>query len=277
MAKRYITKNKNIDLMKIILFIFPLLCGLLPLWSNFLLAIVCIIGILIKINKNKKIILPKGAKLLLLCAYFLSFLIVEFYAIDKGMNILGFLKNIPILLYIILYMQYDYNEEEKKETMNVVIYSGAFSVIVSLLVTLIGIDIIYLNNRLQGTFFYANTYGLFLLIGIVLTLAKEEMTKKDIILLVILFFGIVLTNSRAIIILTAFSILLMCYINKKKLIKIITLLGVFILIFISLYTFSKIEKRFNNEMLGSSEFITRFLYYTDAFEMIKENPFRIWI
>lgn len=277
MEKRYITNNKNINLIKIILFIFPLLCGLLPLWSNFLLAIICIIGIVAKIIKNKKLILPKGYKIVLLCIYFFSFAIVEFYAIDKGMNLLGFFKNIPILLYIILYMQYDYNEEEKKEIMNVVTYAGAFSVIVSLLVMLIGNDIMYSNNRLQGMFFYANTYGMFLLLGIVLALTKEKIAKKDIIVLVILFLGIVLTNSRAIIILAAFFMLFMCFINKKNSKKIITLLGVYMLIFISLYTFSNIDKRLNNEMLGSSEFITRFLYYSDAIEMIEENPFRIWI
>lgn len=87
-------KENKIDYIDILLFIAPFITGLLSIWSLALFSVLCICGILYKVIKNKKIILPKGKNIVFISIYILSFLVVEFYAIDKGMNVLAFFKNL---------------------------------------------------------------------------------------------------------------------------------------------------------------------------------------
>ena len=271
--KRYIPKHENIDLVKIVLFSIPFLGGMVSYWSNFLFIIICVIGILYKILKNKKVILPKGKEIIILLLYLFSFLIVNIYAVDKGMNIFYFLKNLSILFFILLFLQYEYTFEERKKLLDVLPYSGVSITIFSALLALCGNSLVYFNDRFQGIFGYANTFGLFLLLCIVINLSKEKISKKEIIFNIILFIGIIFTNSRAIIILTALSIVAMTIINRKNYKKTIILLLVFLSLLFLIGKVFSLEKRVNTEMLESSEFTTRLMYYKDALTLIKENPF----
>ncbi len=266
-------KHLDLDLICIIMGISPFLIGLMPLWSNYLLAIVCICGIIFKVKKNKKLIVPVGKNFILLCIYIFSFLIVNFYAVDKGMNIMNFFKNFTIMLFLILYMQYNYDDDKKQKMYDILSVSATFSVIISMILAIMGAKLVYNNERLQGVFAYANSYGLFLLIAIFNILTKEKLDKKEYIKLFILSLGIILTNSRSIIILTIISILMSIVVNKKCVKKILIVLLSFIMLFASVYILTNIEKRVSGEMLQSSEFLTRLLYYNDALDMIKENPF----
>ncbi len=266
-------KENKIDYIDILLFIAPFITGLLSIWSLALFSVLCVCGILYKVVKNKKIILPKGKNIVFISIYILSFLVVEFYAIDKGMNVLAFFKNLSILIFILLYMQFENSNKSMKDRFKVIPYSACTTVIYCLVLILIPESNIFIENRLQGTFFYANSYGLFLLIGTFVLFCNEKYSWKDYAMLLILFIGIILTNSRAIIILTVATLIITLFFNKQNLKSKIIIATCFVLLFVGIYAFSKIEKRINADMANSSEFITRLLYYKDAFQMIKENPF----
>lgn len=45
------------------------------------------------------------------------------------------------------------------------------------------------------------------------------------------------------------------------------------MLYVGISSFSNMDKRLSSDMLGSSEFVTRLLYYKDALSMIKSNPF----
>ncbi len=276
MSKGKFIKNKKFDYMDVLLFVVPFLTGLFSIWSAALLAILCMGGILYKVLKNKRIYLPTGKNLVCLLIYIVSFLVVEFYAIDKGMNVLGFFKNASLLLFLLLYVQYDNENTEKASysyRFRIIPYSACCTVVVSLILALIPSSAIFYNHRFQGTFDYANSYGLFLLLGIFVLANKETYTWKDYFVFGILFIGIVLTNSRAIILLTLLAIIISFFMNKTNGKKLIIVAISFVLLFGGTYLFSKMEKRLSADMFESSEFVTRLLYYNDAIEMIKENPF----
>ena len=264
--------KKKVNLIHAILVVFPLLLGVQPLWSCFLLGMVCIVGIVHCVMKNKKLILPKGKNTYLLGIYLISFLVVSFYAVDKGMTFLAFFKNCVLLLFLVLWLQYTEKENGQKEYFKMISYSGVISVILSVIFILCKNQAIFLNQRLQGIFFYANSYGLFLLLGVIILLQQEKMNWKDIAMVVSLLIGIILTNSRAVIILTMRAMVAVPIIQKRNGKMVFTILLCFVIVFGGTYYFSKIEKRVNTEMLGSSEFVTRLLYYKDAIDMIKENP-----
>lgn len=284
MAKRKIKNNKKMNYIDILLFIAPFLTGLLSIWSLALFAILCIGGIIYKIEKNKRIYIPTGKNTIFLLIYLFGFLIVEFFAIDKGMNLLAFFKNLTILLFVILYLQFndddcldDENQKANKykDKFKFIPYSACFTVILSLLLMFNPTSYVFDNNRLQGIWNYANSYGLFLLIGVYVLLNKEKISWREYLVFAILFVGILLTNSRAIILLTLFAIIVSIFSNKTNYKKIIIIAFCFLLLFGGMYLFSKMEKRVNKDMLESSEFVTRLLYYNDAIKIIKDNPFGI--
>lgn len=264
-------KEKKIDYIDILLFVAPFITGLISIWSLALFSVLCICGILYKVVKKKEIVFPAGKNITFIGIYLLSFLIVELYAVDKGMNMLAFFKNISILLFILLYAQFENSNKSIWDRFKVIQISACATVIYCLMLMLE--SNIFLENRLQGTFYYANSYGLFLLIGTVSLFCNEKYSWKDYIMFFVLFIGILLTNSRAIFILTLVGLVVTLFLNKKNFKLKITLIMSFVLLFVSIYTFTKIEKRINMDMATSSEFITRLLYYKDALKMIKENPF----
>ena len=70
-------KENKIDYIDILLFIAPFITGLLSIWSLALFSVLCICGILYKVIKNKKIILPKGKNIVFISILFYIFLVVE--------------------------------------------------------------------------------------------------------------------------------------------------------------------------------------------------------
>ena len=280
MNKRKNKNNKKVDYIDILLFIAPFLTGLLSIWSLALFSILCLSGIIYKIIKNRTIRIPTGKNIVFLLIYLFSFLIVEFFAVDKGMNILAFFKNLTILLFVILYLQFNTDKDVEvskkfKDRLCCIPYSACITVMISLLLMINPNSDVFYNNRLQGIWNYANSYGLFLLIGVFVLANKEKLTWRDYIVFAILLIGILLTNSRAIIILTLITIITCIFTNKINCKKIIIVAICFSLLFGGVYLFSKMEKRVNKDMLESSEFITRLLYYHDAIKIIKDNPLGI--
>jgi len=268
---RNINKNK-FNVIDLILIISPFLCGLMPLWSLCILGVSSLIGIAYNLHKNSHIRLPKGLSIYLILLYLISPLLTEFFAIDKGMNLLGFFKNIPIILFIVLLSQYDEDEDAKNRHFYNIAISCSISVLTSLFLMLFWIDALYDNNRLQGIFFYANSYGLFLLIGLLTLLFRSEKKWHDYLMMLILIIGIILTNSRAIIVMTPILIIASIFFNKQNLKSSLATLSAFILLFVGAYTISNMEKRVSTDMISSSEFTSRLIYYNDTTSMIIKNP-----
>ena len=264
--------NMSFNLIDFIFLIAPLFYGVMPVWSCCLLGIVCTLGIINKYRKEKSILIPKGPTIYLLIIYIFSFLITEFVAIDKGMNLLAFIKNIPIILFVILLAQFNEKSEEKNRHLYMTSISASVSVIISLLLSSVTFLNIYSGNRLHGLFYYANSYGLFLLIGVLVLFFRKNKKWYDYLMLVILFSGIVLTNSRAIILMTFLFLIISIFFNKKQWkSSTFSILG-FVVIFATAYFGFGMEKRINSEMLESSEFISRIIYYEDALSLIKNHP-----
>ena len=270
-SKNRVNSNK-IDYIDILFLIAPFMSGLLPVWSLALFSMLCIGGIVYKIIKNKRFRVPTGKNIVFILVYLFSFLVVEFYAVDKGMNLLAFFKNFSILLFVLLYVQLDH-QKDFRDRFRVIPYSACCTVILSLLLMINPNNTIFYNGRLQGIFNYANSFGLFLLLGIFVLSNKDKFGWKDYILFFVLFLGVILTNSRAIILLTVFTIIITMFINKTNMKEKIILAISFLLLFSGIYFFSTIEKRVSSDMMQSSELITRLLYYSDAIKMIKDNPF----
>lgn len=308
------TKDTSFLFLLALMFIFPFLKGMHDTLTVIIMAAIMIVAIIFKSRKNKCFKYSLDFNFIVISIWSTSYLISSFYAIDKGMALLGFLKMLSIPIFLLLYFQYDISEERKNNIFKVISYSGVFMLLLSaLLVPLlkfipcildsttlqkilnyinssgtwlrVGMVLLLLpfqplpnlfaSNRLQGFFNYANSFGLWLLIGIIILLFQEKLNKKDIASLIILTLGIVLTNSRAIIILTVLAFIISFFftkLDKKKYITIsLTLIAIGISL-ILLLNFININSRLS-DVTSSSEFLTRFLYYKDAITQILKHPF----
>lgn len=263
-----------------ILSIFPFLQGANELHVVFWLDVVLIGFILYKVIKNREFIFCQDIKFIMILLWAFSYLITVFYSLDTELSFLGFLKFFTVPLFLTLVMQY--KSEDKNKWFDIVAKIGAVMVSIILVITL-GEKIIssdnsmfFYQNRLAGFFNYANSFALFLLIGLIITGFKEEIKIIDFIVMNLLLIGILLTNSRAIMIITAFSYLLILIFNKQMRKKNFINLGIMIITVI-IVTFIMNNFGVNNRLVGtkgnSSEWLLRILYYKDAIRLIRENIF----
>ena len=272
-------KAENIDilLIKIFLCLTPFLFGLYYEFSSYFAQIFILVILLIKLLKQKKIKVYLNFASMALAIISSGYLFTCIYAVDKGMAILGFLKFTIPLTFGLLLMQY--KQEEVKDMMNLIPISGVIMVIVSILFKYIPFlpNVFYLQNgRMMGFLQYANTFALFLLIGIIYIGYSKQPKWKVIIYNIVLLLGILISGCRTVQILTLLNYIIMI-IKQKELrmyfiaLVIIAIAGTigYVLITGNLNTVG----RYLTTSTSSRSLQERLLYYKDAIPLILRHPF----
>ena len=262
-------------------FILTIICLSLILAGGFfefvssLVTMPLLVFLLYKMQKEKKLKLPYDINLLSIAVFVSSYLIVSLWAIDSGMAIWGFFKFLPVLLFFILVCQ---QEEDREWLIDLLPIVGSIMTLVTF--ALMQIEEfrswVSVAGRLAGTFQYPNTYGLFVLVCLILSIYKIQ--KKKILPwfnTAIAAFGIYVSGSRAIMALTI-GILILILFDKLKLKKrwlfVPTFLGISSVGAVLLY--SQRNLYFQEILLWNlSTFLGRLLYYVDAIPVILRNPF----
>lgn len=263
-----------------LLTLFPFLQGANELHIVFILDIVLLCLLLYKVNKTKKFVFTKDIKFIFILLWSLSYLLTMIWSVDTELAWLGFLKFFTVPLFLITIMQYKYTKDQKDKWFDAVAKIGAIMVTIILVVSLLERiftgenNVFFYQNRLAGFFNYANSFALFLLIGIIIIGFKKELKLIDFVVINLLLVGILLTNSRAIMIITAFAYLLVLIFNedsrKKNLINLGSMIVVGIIVTVIMKNFG-VQNRISSG--NSSEWLLRILYYKDALRMISKNIF----
>lgn len=203
------------------------------------------------------------------------YLFVCLFAIDKGMALIGFFKQLSILMFIIILMQFD--KEERNELLLLIPFLGILMIGISMMGYFIPVmkSFFIINGRIGGFFQYPNTFALFLLIGcVVLYMHRDFYTNSNVFLLILLI-GIILTGSRAIYILTAIMLIYVMKNNPKYIKKILIFVTALILI-VALINLLKIDikvlKRLTQFSFSSSTLLGRMLYYKDGIKVLLSRP-----
>ena len=272
-------KAEKIDilLIKVFFFITPFLFGLYYEFSSYFAQIFILVILLIKLLKQKKIKVYLNFASMALAIISSGYLFTCIYAVDKGMAILGFLKFTIPLTFGLLLMQY--KQEEVKDMMNLIPISGVIMVIVSILFKYIPFlpNVFYLQNgRMMGFLQYANTFALFLLIGIIYIGYSKQPKWKVIIYNIVLLLGILISGCRTVQILALLNYIIII-IKQKELrmyfiaLIIITIAGTigYVLITGNLNTVG----RYLTTSTSSRSLQERLLYYKDAIPLILRHPF----
>lgn len=233
--------------------------------------------LIVKIAQNRNLVVNINITSLSIAVITLLYLISCFYAIDSGMAFVGFLKFLPVLLYMLLLMQ---DKGIKEHLIALLPYVALALGVLSLVLMYIPItkDYFTVSDRLAGFFQYPNTFALFLLVGELAALSKEKLKPIDIISALLLIILLLFTGSRAVFILAVFSNVLIIFFRKGKKVKIllgivVAVLAVAVLLMLPLFNNSEIFSRYFTISFTESTFVGRLLYYFDAFPLILRHPF----
>lgn len=226
-------------------------------------------------RKNRRLIVYDNLNFIFLVFIIFMYLFSVIYAIDRGMALLGFISMLSLLLFALIIMQL--SNQQRSEIMAVIPLCGMIMLIINALffLTKFGRDFFYVNNRIGGFFQYPNTFALFLLIGVIITLTKEELKKIDYLLFVGLIIGIILTGSRTVYLIT-FGFMIYFSIINRQILKACLLMSIGLIIIFLMIVFTGIDiffvERLMSINLSSSTFLGRLLYYKDGLLAIIKHP-----
>ena len=241
----------------------------------------CVIGVLTAaillyvIIKNRGLRLRFNLSFLAVSVTALFYLLTALYGVDGGESLIGFARFLPVPLFLILLMQDDCYAQALKKLLP---YIAAALGLISLPLMLIPSLGFSVDGRLGGFFQYPNTFAAFMMTGLLLLLANRDKTVPDIVCAVLLFVLILLTQSRAVFVLTvifAFVLLLMTVSKKGRIVMIVAaavLIGALIL-FYPFFSCTEPFSRFVSLSVFESTFAGRLLYWYDAMPLIISHPF----
>lgn len=262
----------------LLLFILPFIFGLYYEFATYLAGAAMALCLGVRIRKKKEVWASRAAAPVLMTAACLCYLIAAFYAVDRGMAVAGFFKMLPIPLFLLLLMQY--SGKERAKLMEIIPYSALGMTVLSAVLGLTEAfsAIFYSAGRLGGFFQYSNTFALYLLLGVTVLLSVETAFGKRFRIggVFILLAGILLTGSRSVFVLTAFTVLYFMIRQKSLRCPLLILSGSLAVAAVILaFTTGYVENfgRFLTIGLGESTFLGRFLYWKDGLGQIARHPF----
>lgn len=226
-------------------------------------------------RKNKSLNIYNNLNFILLVFIIIMYLFSVLYAVDRGMAIIGFVDMLSIVLFALIIMQL--SKQQRQGLLLLIPKCGVVMVAAGGLsfFTNIVYEFFYVSNRLGGFFQYPNTLALFLLLGVIVLYYNRTSTKKDYFQSFILLFGILITGSRTVYLITA-AYLIYFSIKDRQILKIVigSLGGVIVLGL--LVSFIGVEigiyERISSINLSSSTFIGRLLYYKDGLRALVNHP-----
>lgn len=223
---------------------------------------------------NRKLQIPLTVGFLLSALFACCYLVSVPYAVDSGIAALGVAKIIWIPLFLIAYSLLP--QEKREKIFSLLPYIGAALCLLGFAAYFLPWlkEYFYINGRLSSGFQYANTFALFLLIGVIVIYDKKEIVWKDYLSGVLLLSGIALSGSRIVFVLTALTLLYLIIRHRNlKLGCGFFFMAVLFIIYIFLKGDINNIGRITTFSLTDSTLLGRFLYAEDALGLLSKHPF----
>ena len=218
--------------------------------------------------------LNMAAFAVLVFGYLLSCL----WAVDLGMALMGVVKFLPLLLFYVLVSGLT---DEREKMIASLPMLGCLMTAFSFVMMQFEVfeQWVSVAGRLSGFFQYPNTYALFMLICLILVMWRFDYKKidwLDIVYGVAAVFGIIMSGSRTVFVLTAVAVIWVFAAKSsgKKVIISVFAAGAVVAVILAVAAGSAgILERFTNISFGASTFLGRILYVQDALPLILKHPF----
>ncbi len=241
-------------------------------WCVALLGAALALVIFVRARKSK-IVMPslKSIQLLPMAVVVIS-AIVTFWSVDRLQNIMGVIRLIALLLWMILCLNTD--EADRKNTIATIPAIGAAMVAVSIVAyTMAGLrPYFWENSRLSGIFQYANTAALFWAVGVIVLLQNIRKKWQWYVQLFLLLIGILLTGSRSVLLILTIWAIYKSISDRKLRRPILIVIGLLLAVSGIIFAITGSTANISRVFAGSSTIWGRLLYYRDGLDMLLHNP-----
>lgn len=224
--------------------------------------------------ENKRFRVRKDLLTSSVVAVSLGYALTCLWGIDRGMAFVGFVKYLPVLLYLLCMQQ----EDRVSNAEDMLPWAGTAMVLISAVGMQFsgGQELFGVAGRLAGFFQYPNTFAAFLLVCQLLMMKKQGKKILDYVLLTGLIAGLLYTGSRTVFVLAIVSNAAMLLSMTRKKVRIISLTvmgGICILGLLLALNPHSVLHRYLSISLTESTFVGRILYWTDALPLLLKYPF----
>jgi hypothetical protein len=256
-----------------ILLVSLLLIGGFHEYISCALSVAMSIWLLVRMAQSKQLRIRKDFLTSAVVAICFGYGLTCIWAIDWGMAFIGFLKFLPLLLYLFCLQQ----ESGTGRVLEVLPWFGAVLAVISAIgMQFPAVERLFaVAGRLAGTFQYPNTFAVFLLACQLLLLRKPGKKILDYAVLLVLVAALLYTGSR-----TAFIVALLANVamllsmtrKKVRLISLAAMGGVCLVGLLLALNPNSVLHRYLNISLTQSTFVGRLLYWVDALPLLLKYP-----
>lgn len=234
------------------------------------------ISVFFLLLRAKKIYISKSMTSISISLFVFMYFIVWLWAVDRGMAFMGAMKFFPVAVFLFLICQ----KEERENLIALLPLLGSLMTIFSFVMMQFEIfkPSVTVAGRLAGFFQYPNTYAVFMLVCLLISIFRLNFKQLDwleILYIIVEIFGIYMSGSRTVFALTIFSLILVLAARKEKLKM---LLGIFLVfgVIAGILFFTEdgreLVLRISGMSTGFSTFFGRILYVQDAVKLILKHP-----
>lgn len=270
------TFNKYFNFSDLVLLLSFIIVGGFNDFLSCLISVALLFNLFIKIKNNCSFKININLLSVSVFCVVIFYGLTVFWALDSGMAFIGFLKFLPILIYLVLLQQSDKNGN----LFNILPRFVSVLVIISSVCSFIPPikDLFLVSERLSGFFQYPNSFAILLLISELLILKKEKLYVIDFITVAVLIGGMLYTGSRTVFLLFLASNFLLVSVKLSKK-KRILVFGIAFLLIASLLGVAllgpegNLLSRYLKIGLTQSTFVGRLLYMSDALPLLIKYPF----
>ena len=245
-------------------------------FASAILGIVLSVILVLQLWKTKQYKIAVDGNIASLLVIVLGYLCTGIWAIDSGMAIYGFVKFFPLILwglYICTHLEY------REYAIHVIPYIGSLMTLFSALMMQFEVfkSWVTVAGRLAGFFQYPNTYAMFMLICMVISIHELEETKDygNIFNVIMAVIGIAMSGSRTVYIMFGVAVLIILIRKKniRKTLFMIIAVGIVVIILEKVIGRGIILQRITGISMSSSTLLGRLLYWKDALPVILKHPF----
>lgn len=227
---------------------------------------------------QKKVTAAWDVNMLAFAVLVFGYLTSCLWAVDSGMALLGVVKFLPLPLFYVLVSG---QRAEVEKMIDQLPLLGCLMTIFSFLMMQFSIyeEWVSVAGRLAGFFQYPNTYALFMLICLLVLMWRYKGKQTDWLDYgygLAAVFGIVMSGSRTVLILTAFAViwsLIARQAVRKRIVIYLIIGGMIAALTAVLLGSAGVLERFGDISFGASTFLGRLLYVRDALPLILRYPF----
>lgn len=236
-------------------------------------SVLCLCLIAVRIKASGSMKLPVGTGFFCLAGLLLLSLISVLYAVDWGMALIGFMKFLPVPLFVIAVYQMGERVKERCILLMPAI-CAVMTVVCGIFYVTPWRDYFFVAGRMGGFCNYPNVFALTTLLSLLILLDKKELSYREILMGLICGAGLLLSGSRSVFVLFACCMVLALF--KKRQRKRAAGLAAFIMAMgiagAALLGNFQGFTRFSTIFSHNSTFWGRLLYWQDALRIIREHP-----